>query len=413
MKIDTKVVKILTITLFTFLSFAGVAAQTSHPLQVEVLEIISPDDIVIFYVGDFNFIDASIDPIIFQYRISEIRGNPVEVDMEFKMTATVPSLGLNNEILYHVRTLPGEPLKWDGHPLTITNRIIDENTRNRGFINDDLGHRVNFGTETLAQISDANQKELQDAVLKAGKLPAGKYTFFLNISSRNDSTEVLSYEKTKIIDITNPTTLDLVGPGGFLSDQVEIFTLFPIFQWESQGCEYSIRVSQYDPAVHSSVEEALNDISNLPFPDDGSYFAGDDGEGLQSTTLQFPLSGAKQLEYGKTYVWSVKKACITTAGRDERNSDIYAFKIADITGEGDDTGVGIAGGVITDPVLSALQSILGDLFEGLFSGDGELAGYTTVAGILLNGETATAEAVGDLAEKKLSGEVGAIQIEIQ
>ena len=410
MKIDTKIIKILTITLFTLLSFTGVNAQTN---QVEVLEIISPDDIVIFYVGDFNFIDASVDPIIFQYRISELSGNPAEVDMEFKMTATVPSLGLNNEILYHVRSLPDEPLKWDGHPLTITNRIIDKNTRDRGFINDDFGHRVNFGTETLAEISDASQKDLQEEVLKVGKLPAGKYTFFLNISSRDANTEVLSYEKTKIIDITTPTSLDLVGPGGFLSEEFEIFTLFPIFQWESQGCEYGIRVSEYDPAVHSSVEEALNDVSNLPFPDDGSYFAGDDGEGLESTTLQFPLTGAKLLEYGKTYVWSVKKTCITTAGGEERNSDIYAFKIADITGEGDDSGAGITGGVITDPVLAALQSILGDLFEGLFSGDGELAGYTTVARILLNGETATAEAVGDLAEKLLSGKVGPIRIEIQ
>ena len=413
MKIDTKVVKILVITLITFSSFVGVIAQTSHPNQVEVLEIIAPDEIVIFYMGDFNFVDASIDPIIFQYRISELNGNPVEVNLEFKMTATVPSLELNDEILYHVQTLPGEPLKWDGHPLTISNRIIDENTRNRGYINDNFGHRVNFGTETLAQISDADQKDLQDAVLKAGKLPAGKYTFFLNIWSSDPNTEVLSYEKTKIIDITNPTSLDLVGPGGSFSEGVEIFTLFPIFHWESQGCKYSIRVSEYDQAVHSSVEEALNSGANLPFPDDGSYYAGDDGEGLESTILQYPLSGAKQLEYGKTYVWSVKKACITTAGEDERNSDIYAFKIANITGEGDDSGVGVAGGVITDPVLSALQSILGDLFEGLFSGDGELAGYTTVAGILLNGETATAEAVGDLAEKLLSGDVGPIRIKIQ
>ena len=160
MNIDTKVVKILVITLITFSSFVGVIAQTSHPNQVEVLEIIAPDEIVIFYMGDFNFVDASIDPIIFQYRISELNGNPVEVNLEFKMTATVPSLELNDEILYHVQTLPGEPLKWDGHPLTISNRIIDENTRNRGYINDNFGHRVNFGTETLAQISDADQKDL-------------------------------------------------------------------------------------------------------------------------------------------------------------------------------------------------------------------------------------------------------------
>ena len=117
------------------------------------------------------------------------------------------------------------------------------------------------------------------------------------------------------------------------------------------------------------------------------------------------------MEYGKTYVWSIKKVCVTTAGDEEINSSIFAFKIPDLSG-GDDGTEG-TGGVITDPVISALQSLLGELFDALFTGDGELAGYTIVASILLNGETATSEAVSELAEKVLSGEVTAIQFEIE
>ena len=69
--------------------------------------------------------------------------------------------------------------------------------------------------------------------------------------------------------------------------------------------------------------------------------------------------------------------------------------------------------MITDPVISSLQTLLGDVIDALFTGDGELAGYTEVANILLNGETATAEVLRELAERYLSGEVTAIQFEIQ
>ena len=403
MKIDTNFFKIIFILISLFLFSVP---NSYGQVTVRVDEQVSPDNIVIFYIGDFDFTNASSNPLIFQYRISA--DDTVEVVMQLRMSATVPGLGLTNEQILFALTNPFTITA----PITISNRDIDENTSE---IFDEAGNSVDFSVDRIEQLDSDTQKNLRDQVTQSGKLPAGLYTFELLVTSTDasDPPTIYSFENPKIIDISNPTTLDLVGPGGYLSEEFKIFTLFPIFQWESQGCKYGIRVSEYDPAIHSSVEEALNDVSNLPFPDDGSYFAGDGGEGLLSTTLQYPLTGAKLLEEGKTYVWSVKKTCVTTGGDEERNSDIYAFKIADITGEGDDSGAGITGGVINDPVLAALQSIFGDIFEATFSGNGELAGYTTVAGILLNGETATAEAVTDLAEKLLSGEVGPIRIEIQ
>ncbi|MCH7955908.1 MAG: hypothetical protein IIC40_09225 [Candidatus Marinimicrobia bacterium] len=399
MKIDTILGKLWVMAGILLLNISSVFGQNT----IMVTELVSPDAIVIFYVGDFNFTNASANPLIFKYRLSA-RTYPAKMKIVFGMTATVPSLNLNNEEIFFVETDSFKIVR----PVIISNREIDESTST---ITDVTGEDVTFNVIETRQLEGALQDKLVKSVTQSGKLPAGKYILFFKVTS--SSADVDNNFEDKIIDITNPTTLDLVGPGGFLSEEFEIFTLFPIFQWESQGCEYAIRVSQYDPLIHSSVEEALNDISNLPFPDDGSYFAGDDGEGLESTTLQYPLSGAKQLEYGKTYVWSVKKTCITTAGEEERNSDIYAFKIANITGGGDDSGAGITGGVITDPVIAALQTIFGDVFEAIFSGDGELAGYTIVSNILLNDETATAGAVSDLAEKMLSGEVGPVQIEIQ
>jgi len=398
MKLDTNFIKVILITGILVLNSSISSGQT-----ITVNELVSPDNIVIFYIGDFSFDDASNNPLIFQYRLSSDQPDQ-EVRMQLTMRATVPSLGLNNEEILYAETSAFTIT----NPITISNRVIDTRTTE---IFDEAGEKVPFSVPITREPDQATQDDLIEAVTRAGKLPAGVYTFLLEIISLSGADVVYNFENPKIMEILNPISLELVGPGSFLEDEVEIFTLFPIFQWESVGCEYFIRVSEYDPAVHSSVEEALNDVASLPFPDDGSYFGGDDGEGLQSTSLQYPLSGAKLLEYGKTYVWSVKKVCVTTAGDEELNSSIFAFKIPDISGG--DEGTEGTGGVITDPVIAALQTILGDVFDALFSGEGELAGYTQVASILLNGETATSEAVSELAELKLSGEITAIQFEIQ
>ncbi len=403
MKLDTNFVKISVIFVSLFLFSVPLMSQGT----VIVNEILSPDNIVIFYVGDFDFDDASGNPRIFEYQLSA-SSYPQTVKIIFAMNATVPTLGLNNTELLYAETEEFEFFA----PIRISSQQMDRNTDE---IRDVNGKPVPFNVpdDNIRDIGDVDPKlkdDLIKAVTESGKLPAGVYVFTFLVESSTASSVNNPFE-IKIMEISNPTTLDLVSPGSYLEEEVEIFTLFPIFQWESTGCEYFIRVSEYDAAVHSSVEEALNDISNLPFPDDGGYYGGDGGEGLQSTSLQYPLSGAKLLEYGKTYVWSVKKVCVTTAGDEERNSDIFAFKIPDITGE--DEGTEGISGVITDPVISSLQTLLGDTFDALFTGDGELAGYTQVTTILLNGETATAEAVSELAELYLSGEVTAIQIEIQ
>ncbi|MCH7619606.1 MAG: hypothetical protein IH880_07550 [Candidatus Marinimicrobia bacterium] len=401
MKLDTNFIKISVIFVSLFLFSVPLMGQGT----VIVNEILSPDNIVIFYVGDFDFNDAKGSPRIFEYELSATQF-PQTVKITFAMNATVPSLGLNNTELLFAETDEFTFLA----PIRISNRQMDRNTDEIRDINNDP---VIFGVPTVKDIGDVDP-DLKDKLIKdvteSGKLPAGTYVFTFLVESSTASSVNNPFE-IKIMEISNPTTLDLVSPGSYLEDEVEVFTLFPIFQWESTGCEYFIRVSEYDAAVHSSVEEALNDVSNLPFPDDGGYYGGDDGEGLQSTSLQYPLSGAKLLEFGKTYVWSVKKVCVTTAGDEERNSDIFAFKIPNISGEDEDTDG--TGGVITDPVISSLQTLLGDVFDALFTGDGELAGYTEVANILLNGETATAEVLRELAERYLSGEVTAIQFEIQ
>ena len=397
MKINTNIFKIpfLLISLLIF----------SVPLMgqgtVIVREILSPDNIVIFYVGDFGVTDASSSAPIFEYELSATE-YPQSVRITFSMNATVPFLDLNNTEIIFAQT---SEFEINGFIRISNTQLVDDINR----ITDSSGEEVTFSVPVQRNIGDADPAKrdaLIEAVTRSGKLPAGAYSFTFLVES-STALNVDNPFESKIIDITNPTTLDLIWPGASLAEDFEIFTTFPRFEWESEGCEYGIRVSLYNPVNHSSLQEALNDDAYLPFGGDG-YYVGDDPT---SKILLYPSSAdAKQLEFGKTYVWSVKKTCLTTGGDEERNSDILVFKIADLTGEGDDTGVG---GIITDPVIAALQLILGETaFDAYFSGNGELVGYTTVTSILLNGATADVEAVNDLVKKMDSGEVTAIRIEI-
>ena len=206
----------------------------------------------------------------------------------------------------------------------------------------------------------------------------------------------------RIITISNPTSPGLISPGGDVSEGMIISTQLPFFEWDFQGCEYFIRISEYDAALHSSPEEGLNDLSSLPFPDDGGYYPSPEeaGNGLKSGTLLYPLEGAKPLEPGKTYAWAVKKMCRTTGGYEPMFSTIFTFTL-----QSEVTAV--------DPAILALKSLLGDAFDALFTGEGELAGYNKVVSVLLNGEAATASAVSDVAGMRLSGEITQMSIEIE
>ena len=107
---------------------------------ITVREDIGPDEIVIFYLTDFDFNDASNSPLIFQYTLTADVFPQPDVVMELQMTASVPSLGLNNEQIIYAKT---EPFTLNAG-ITISNRDIDLNIEE---IYDLNGNAVSFGVE--------------------------------------------------------------------------------------------------------------------------------------------------------------------------------------------------------------------------------------------------------------------------
>jgi hypothetical protein len=185
------------------------------------------------------------------------------------------------------------------------------------------------------------------------------------------------------VSVSSPRLLNLLNPGSNAtsgSAYSAIYTRYPLFQWESDpcgSCNYAIRLAEYIPGYHNSPQQALQDESSLPFPDDGQYFP----LGNNITMLNYgPSIGGKELEFGHHYVWQVKKTFSTTGGSEESLSEIFGFAVVDPTsGTGGD-------GLPTGPVAQALRDIVGESqFNTWFGNNGLLNGYFPTGNIQHNG----------------------------
>ena len=176
--------------------------------------------------------------------------------------------------------------------------------------------------------------------------------------------------KENIINITSARTLNLIYPGGALSDTAQnlVYTPYPVFQWLTDpcpACKLFIRVAEFDPEKHSSPEEAIEDVTSLPINQTYGW------EALENTTsFQYPSYGARELQAGKLYAWQIKKDIPTTIGDETYISPIFIFKLADLT------TVSQSKQILTDPILIALKDLLGEeTFNVYFGIDGELDNF--------------------------------------
>lgn len=307
----------------------------------------APDQYSMLYVADLVN-DPATAPIIFQIRLGPQDGvtNP-EIWITAQFTADVPDLDLQNEQIFYVETNSFELIG----TVNITNRDLASQSNT---VNTSAGQmQITADGENIEYIQGDQQDNLINAILSMPTVPPGLYTFSYTIHTDDGSlSDIVS------VEFEARPSVQLIAP----ADEAVVQNTYPVFQWESSGasrqCYYGIRVCEFDPEKHSSLEEALNDQANLPYPDHGGYFI---PENADATSFQYPLSGAQDIDEGKQYVWQVQKYCPTTRGQEAVESEIFKFAV---------------GGEQVDPVSLALQSILGpDLYEQYFGVGGELAGY--------------------------------------
>ncbi|HKJ68831.1 MAG TPA: hypothetical protein VKA68_12805 [bacterium] len=347
-------------------------AQSDAP-QVQLLR--SPDEFSILYISDL-IEDPASAPIIFQISLVPPAGTTdLEISVSVSFSADIPSLEISNTQIFSILT---EPFELKG-PITISNRDLADRS-NVIFTDDGQPISIRANRENLEHISGEQKEKLINALLTNATVPPGVYSFRYVVYSEDGRFEPpLSDEFVSEVD--TPPNLQVIAP----PDKAVIQTAYPVFQWESigaqRGCNYSIRISEWDLTRHGSPEEALQDDSNLPYPDNGGY-----EELTDATSFQYPVTGVKPLEEGKRYVWQVRKNCVTTRGEEVIESEIYTFMI---------------GGERIDPVQLALESLLGrERYERLFGAGGELTGYFVVSGtIRLNGRVLSISELMNLANR--------------
>lgn len=340
---------------------------------------------VTYYLSMVDINTGESNMPIFLAELSRESGAPdsVGVDIEFEIIIDSEALGVNNETLVKVETT--QPIFLSA-PIHLTN--MDLNLASDQIF-DDYGNNIPLHLDITEQLDIAAAEDMFSAIVQNGQLPNGVYTFRVIATAENGQQII----KEDILNIANPFMLQLVSPGGMLADTTlnEVYTSFPVLQWESDpcnytdpttgesGCQYYIRLAEFISDEHSSMGQAIESVTRLPLDQSQGF----EQVGFGVSTFQYPTD-AGDLVPGKIYVWQVRKDITTTSGTEEIFSDIMAFKVKDFTS----TETSESSGDDTSPAGMALRSLIGDeLSNRLFGDGGDANGMIPNGTITLDGES--------------------------
>jgi len=387
-----KNIKKIYILVFIGFAFSGNIAKES---TFRINEDFFNEDIVGYYIAAFDLTTGVSNVLMFDYVIESIDGSygdDVELFIEFDIKIQVPSIGLNS-----YTTLSSGKFKITQVYGPLNFRNTDLNLSNTS-IGSALIDVVDFSLD-----DDVNIDDLSSVVLQTGKIPNGSYFFDFRLKdSNNDLIPGASISKT--IDVYEPSFLELISPGGEVSDSLEtaIFSSYPVFTWNSDfcsACQYSIRVCEYNSLEHSNLSDAINDIASFPLDQSQQFY-----ELPQNVNVfQYPVSNALDLEMGKLYAWQIKRTYETTVGQNDNYSPIFVVKIMspdDIAVESSKEDIDI---------LELIKELVGESkYTQLFGPGGQLENYF-VYSLSLNGVEVNEEALRPIAKEILDGKKNVIE----
>ena len=346
-------------------------------------------DYATYYVSSFDPQTGASDFQLFRYTLSS-DSYPVWVKVTFRATMVSPALGIDTEAT--ILDLYTSPFQLD-NDIILDNRDLSTTTTQ---LHDVTGAPIDLSVYIQDVIDVANLNAMLSSIMTTGRLADGNYTFQFGVASGSNKGAVESASptfETRIITVESPSAINLEYPGGALSDtsSTGIFTTYPLLVWSSSGCNTCasfVRVAEFNPSVHSSMDEAIQDERRLPFDQVQEW----ESIGIVNS-YQYPLSGSLPLEYGKVYVWQVKHELTTTAGSDELLSPIYAFRIQDVQ--------------ILQQVLSE------DQFNSLFGSSAVLDGFSPSGTYRINGDSDDLSAAISLLNQITNGTASITNVEVQ
>ena len=359
-------------------------------------------DYATYYVSSFDPQTGASDFQLFRYTLSS-DSYPVWIKVTFRATMLSPALGINTETA--ILDLYTSPFLLE-NDIILDNRDLSTTTTE---LRDLTGAPINLSVFIQDVIDVADLNAMLSSIMTTGRLADGNYTFQFGVASGSTESACESASpifETRTIIVESPSAINLEYPGGALSDTslTEIFTTYPLLVWSSSSCNRCasfVRVAEFNPSVHSSMDEAIQDERRLPFDQAQEW----ENIGIVNS-YQYPLSGALPLEYGKVYVWQVKHELTTTAGSDELLSPIYAFRIQDV-----------ASGTTTTsyhPIVRILQQVLSeDQFNSLFGPSAVLDGFSPSGSYRINGDSDDLSAAISLLNQITNGTASITNVEVQ
>ena len=359
-------------------------------------------DYATYYVSSFDPQTGASDFQLFRYTLSS-DSYPVWIKVTFRATMLSPALGINTETT--ILDLYTSPFLLE-NDIILDNRALSTTTTE---LRDVTGASINLSVYIQDVIDVADLNAMLSSIMTTGRLTDGNYTFQFGVASGSTEAACESASpifETKTVTVESPNAINLEYPGGALSDtsSTEIFTNYPLLVWSSSGCDACVsfvRVAEFNPNVHSSMDEAIQDERRLPFDQAQEW----ENIGIVNS-YQYPLSGALPLEYGKVYVWQVRHELITTAGSDELLSPIYAFRIHDVGSSTATTSY--------HPIVQILQQVLSeDQFNSLFGPSAVLDEFSPSGTYRINGDSDDLSATISLLNRISNGTASITNVEVQ
>ena len=367
-----------------------------------------------YYIQSIDLATGKADVQLFDYLINSTDTDypydpPIEFHIQFTIEIYSPQLNINEKTaLLNIRTPEGFKASMQ-NPVRLDNR--DFHSQSSGIL-DIAGNPLMAEDNkplifTLAEsplLDMGKYENMASSILTLGRLPDGIYYFTLRLFNEMETLDI----KENILHISSSKTLNLIYPGGALADTAQnlIYTPLPVFQWLTDpcpSCKLFIRVAEFDPERHSSMEEAMEDVTSLPINQTYGW------EAIEATaSFSYPNNGARELQRGKLYAWQIKKEIPTTIGEEIYISPISIFKVAEFS------SIPQSKQILTDPILIALKDLLGEEnFNTFFAAEGELANYSQNNNYQANDKKVTSRDILNILDQIQKGTISIVSINVE
>ena len=342
-------------------------------------------DIEMFMISDFNFTGKGTSKTeIFEINISNLSSDPAQCYLRLRVEA---------EVLGPMASGETDPFELaPGENIHITNRNM-------------FSAAQQFTLQNYEITTTGDQLTVE--LLSTGRLPADVYAFHFTLVNMENGME---YDH-KIIrfNLTNPRMLQLVSPGVMANspEDARIFTLYPLFRWESDMSVFRLIIAEKlaDTQDDLSPEEVLQQrrIFDRTFQvNKGGLGTLSGAEVIPSTMYQYPVAGARSLEGGKIYYWQVIGLVATSGTPMEFPGEIWKFQIA---------GIGAAS--MLTPLQQQILNLVRELDANLLKPGGDLDGFIPTESVKKNGADLSDEGIIDTLTKIVNKDYEALDVSVE